>query len=269
MKRSPAQHAAATAVVAAKRAAKRAARPRPKAKAPRTKDGKRACDRCLKAEGTREIHSEGKIIFFCEGCRETRWREQTFKHNDLPHREVMVMDRLRTDASRLVETFILHQLRAYDMSGGTAYIKLETHAALRKQAVRVTHFTPPRKRGRGSTKWRPWLEAAVGLRPRVTWPVREEIKIGTAQIDDELAVELMRKDWYFEMEDVEWADAAEALAYGAGVGLHKVLRKLGQIKGRDVGTEARRFGILWLAEFRAWRPANEEKRGVQALLASG
>jgi hypothetical protein len=240
-------------------------------KAPRTKDGKLACERCLKAEGKKShlTTKDGRTIRHCENCRETQWREQQFKHGEAPAREIMVMDALRTHESRLAEQFILHQVRAFSLKGVTAYIKIEEHAALRKQAVRVQHFTPPRKAGRGSTKWRPWFEAAIGLRPAVTWPVREEIKIGTAQIKDEVAVELMRKDWYFETEDVEWADAAEALAYGAGVALHKILRKIGQIEGRDVGTEARKLGIRWLAEFRAWRPSNEERRGVQALLASG
>lgn len=249
-------------------------RPKPKGKifkAPRLKTGELACECCLKAEGKRThwTAKDGRVIRNCADCQEARWRESQFRHDSVPNREIMVMDSLKTRDSRLVERFILHKLSAFSLKGVTAYIKLEEHAALRKQAVRAQHFTPPRKAGRGATKWRPWYEAAIGLRPGVEWPVREEINIGTKKIDDEVAVELMRKDWYFETQEVKWADAAEALAYGAGVALHKILRKIGQIDGRDVGTEARKLGIRWLAEFRAWRPANEERRGVQALLASG
>lgn len=220
-------------------------------------NGDQACDRCHK-EKTRYMQWSDEMARnrrICEACHDIEYREREFRHAEATAREKMVMDKVRTDASRLVEQFILNRLDQYDLSAATIYVTLREDGALRKNPTSVRHLLPAPPKGRGSTKWRSWMEVKIGLiaAHKVEWPIQAEVKTGTKKIDDEVAVVLMRKDWYFETEDIEWADPAEALAFAAGEGLHKVLVRLKQVKGRAVGTEARRFAIQWLGEFREWR----------------
>lgn len=256
------------------------AKPRAKKKRAIVKlsNGRQACDRCHKEECKFQEWNEEwqRQRGTCAKCHDADWRERTLRHNEATSREKMVMDEIRDPASSfLVERFILDRLEQYDLSGATIYVTLRMDGGLRTNPTSVRHLLPTPPRGRGATKWRPWMEVKIGLIAghKAAWPFPVEVKIGTKKIQDEVAVVLMRKDWYFETQDIEWADAAEALAFAAGEGLHKVLVRLKQVPGRAVGTEARRFAIQWLTEFRKWRkgrgPSEQESLGFAAATAAG
>lgn len=259
---------------------------KPKKRAPRKKkappevklsNGKQACDRCHKREPkhTTWVDDWGRYKRTCEGCHDTEWRERTLRHAEATARELMVMDEIRDGDSFLVEQFIRQRLGQLDLSSAVVYVTLREDGALRKNLTSVKHHFPDRPAGRGSKKWRPWLEVKVGriAKHKAEFPHAMEVNIGTKKIDDEVAVVLMRKDWYFETEDVELADMAEALAFGAGEGLHKILVRMKQVAGRQVGTEARRYAIRFLADFRRWRRGrgapSQETLGFGAAAAAG
>lgn len=218
-----------------------------------------ACDRChkerYKYQTPHGAKGWGRDRVLCESCRDTEWRENALRHSDALSREFMVMDNIRDEGSFLVERFLDQKLRAYDMPRATIYVDLRYDGQLRKNPTSVSHLLPNPKRGAGARKWRPWMEVKVGQidQGKISWPFKTTVGVGTKKIQDEVARELMRKDWYFETVDVEFADAAEALAFAAAEGLHKVLVKLRVEKGRAVGTEARRFAVRWLEDFRVWR----------------
>lgn len=253
-----------------KRAPKGVRKPRPKKAVSKPKSARKrshvqlesggiGCDRCHKERykfmTPHGASGWGRDRYLCEACRDVEWREHALRHSEALEREFMVMDNIRSEGSFLVERFLAERLGGYDIPRATIYVELRDDGSLRKNPTSLKYLLPGPKRGAGAKKWRPWMEVKVGqIGPAsIAWPLAVEVKVGTRKVKDEVAALLMRKDWYFETVDVTLADAAEALAFAAAEGLHKILVKLKLEKGRAVGTEARRFAIRWLEDFRAWR----------------
>lgn len=169
---------------------------------------------------------------------------------------LLIRDHVRSDATRLAERFIEHVIEPH--MGGlkkiTIYLVLK-HSRMRRGSVTTKVRIPEKpKDGRPA---RPWMEVRVLLRGDLVYPVVQQFPTASVRVTDPTARALMGIAWFYEHEDVTFADDAEAFVFGVGRGMFKILRRRGLVPGRASRVGMNRNGLEWLQKFREWEQSQK------------
>jgi hypothetical protein len=212
---------------------------------------------CKRPATRRIIDPENGDRYLCNSCwddEKNGWLEPS---EQLPERILMVRDHLKRPETTLVEAFIEHKLKPFDLGKAKAvYVELKTSKMKVGMFPSVKITVPKRPSGKGARSWKPFYEVSIAVRESLRdFPVSQEVPLRSIQITDEMDRELMGKDWFFEYEEITFNDRADAYAFGAGYGLFKILRAMKLVPGRATKAAQRREGVAWMNEFREWHAA--------------
>lgn len=221
------------------------------------------CERCKKSKIRYKVSYHDKngnahTTFTCLKCLHLYKFEDRYKVNPKTH--LMIHDIIQDATSKEAVAFIEKKLGAFDFVGkATVFISLKNHDISFADVI-CKHRFPTKPKNIGGAPWVEWLEAKILLRKDIEYPFVKKLNVASVQVKDAAAKVLMGGvKWFYETENVTFADAAEFLVYGAGYGAFKILRTLKLVPGLASKIGMANHGLAWLKEFREQRKKTKTK----------
>ena len=219
-------------------------------------------DRCKERVAQYKIdYDDGmQTEYVCLPCFQLIQTEQKLKPKG--DGKVFVYTQTTTTATKLVQKWVEKVLGDYTILDCTLYVTMKD-SALKAGDVCLKIRDPKKPKHR--RHWNRWIEGRILVRGDLKYPHTKKVPTSTCQIKDPVSLALLGpKDakWFYEYETFEFADKAEAYAWGAGYVIYKLLRLLKVIPGLATKVGCQREAGVYLKEFRKWR-AKQKKTGTK------